>query len=56
MTDAVLGAATTGGYLHLIHPSFMGCTGVGAGTGQGIYISNSTAADADGGLGTELTD
>jgi len=56
MTDAVLGAATVGGYLHLIRPSFMGCTGVGAGTGQGIYISNSVAPDADGGLATELTD
>lgn len=56
MTDAVLGAATVGGYLHLIRPSFMGCTGVGAGTGQGIYISNSVAPDANGGLGTELTD
>jgi len=56
MTDAVLGAATVGGYLHLIRPSFMGCTGVGAGTGEGIYISNSVAPDANGGLGTELTD
>jgi hypothetical protein len=56
MTDAVLGAATTGGYLHLIRPTFMGCTGVGAGAGQGIYISNSTAPDANGGLSTELTD
>jgi hypothetical protein len=57
MTDAVLGAATTGGYLHLINPSFMGCTGVGAGSGQGIYISaGGLAPDANGGLGTELTD
>lgn len=56
MTDAVLGAATVGGYLHLIRPSFLGCTGVGAGAGQGIYISNSVAPDANGGLGTELTD
>lgn len=56
MTDAVLGAATVGGYLHLINPSFMGCTGVGAGSGEGIYISNSVAPDANGGLGTELTD
>jgi len=56
MTDAVLGAATTGGYLSLIRPTFMGCTGVGSATGQGIYISQSTAPDANGGLGTELTD
>ena len=56
MTDAVLGAATTGGYLHLIRPTFMGCSGVGSATGQGIYISQSTAPDANGGLGTELTD
>ena len=56
MTDAVLGAACTGGYLQLIRPTFMGCTGVGSATGQGIYISQSTAPDANGGLGTELTD
>jgi len=56
ITDAVLGAATTGGYLHLIRPTFMGCTGVGSASGQGIYISQSTAPDANGGLGTELTD
>jgi len=56
MTDAVLGAATVGGYLHLIRPTFMGCTGVGAGSGEGIYISNSVAPDANGGLATELTD
>ena len=56
MTDAVLGAACTGGYLNLIRPTFMGCTGVGSDAGQGIYISQSTAPDADGGLGTELTD
>jgi len=56
MTDAVLGAATTGGYLNLIRPTFMGCTGVGSASGQGIYISQSTAPDANGGLGTELTD
>jgi len=56
MTDAVLGAATVGGYLHLIRPSFMGCTGVGAGSGEGIYISNALAPDANGGLSIELTD
>ena len=56
MTDAVLGAACTGGYLNLIRPTFMGCTGVGSASGQGIYISQSTAPDADGGLGIELTD
>jgi len=56
MTDAVLGAACTGGYLNLIRPTFMGCTGVGSATGQGIYTANSTAFDANGGLGGELTD
>ena len=56
MTDAVLGAACTGGYLNLIRPTFMGCTGVGSASGQGIYISQSQAPDGDGGLGTELTD
>lgn len=56
MTDAILGAATVGGYLHLIRPSFMGCTGVGAGSGQGIYLSNALAPDANGGLGIEVSD
>ena len=56
MTDAVLGAASVAGYLNLIRPTFMGCTGVGSASGQGIYISQSTAPDANGGLGTELTD
>jgi hypothetical protein len=57
MTDAVLGASSTiAGYLHIIKPSFHGCTGVGAGAGMGIYISNSVAPDANGGLSTELTD
>ena len=56
MTDAVLGAACTGGYLNLIRPTFMGCSGVGSATGQGIYTANSIAFDANGGLGGELTD
>jgi hypothetical protein len=57
MSTAVIGAATVGGYLHLIRPSFMGCTGVqGTGSGKGIYISNSVAAVAAGGLATALTD
>lgn len=57
MTDAVLGASsTTSGYLHLIRPDFQGCTGVGGGSGYGVYISNSTAPDANGGLGIELSD
>jgi len=57
MTDAVLAAASTvGGYLNLVNPSFMGCTGVGGGSGYGVYISSAPAADANGGLGTTLTD
>lgn len=58
MTDAVLAAAsTTAGELFLTDPAFFGCAGVGAGAGYGVYIANSGgAADADGGLGTELTD
>jgi hypothetical protein len=58
MTDAVLAAAsTTSGLLYLTDPAFYGCTGVGAGSGYGVYTANSGGApDADGGLSTELTD
>jgi hypothetical protein len=58
MTDAILAAAsTTSGSLHLIDPNFQGCTGVGAGSGYGVYISASGLAPvAAGGLYTTVTD
>uniref|UniRef100_A0A6M3LNQ9 Uncharacterized protein n=1 Tax=viral metagenome TaxID=1070528 RepID=A0A6M3LNQ9_9ZZZZ len=58
MTDAVLAAAsTTAGVLYLVNPVFMGCAGVGAGSGYGVNIAaGGLAPDADGGLDTALTD
>jgi len=58
MTDAILAAAsTTAGELFINDPAFFGCAGVGAGSGYGVYITNSGAApDANGGLALELTD
>lgn len=58
MTDAVLAAAsTTAGYLYLIDPVFIGCTGVGGGAGYGVKIAVSgNAPDPNGGLATDLTD
>ena len=58
MTDAVLAAASTvSGKLDIGTARFFGCTGVGAGSGYGVYIAAaSLAPDANGGLAIELSD
>jgi hypothetical protein len=57
MTDGVLSAASTGGSLLLVDPILAGATGVGAGSGEGVYIAaRGVAPVGAGGLYTTLTD